>query len=126
LDGGDHVILVGRVERYSRFQGEPLLFAQGRYAIADDHPDLSEVKDTANVTPLPFETHAASLVRLANYATHRLTARLESAYQNHGFERVPARLGGWLRTEPRSLEDLVMHTYLGRQVVLDALQEMSL
>ena len=32
LDGGDHIILLGRVLRFARFGGQPLLFAQGQYA----------------------------------------------------------------------------------------------
>lgn len=41
-DGGDHVILVGRVVRFSRFIEEPLLFVQGRYVVAADHPDAPQ------------------------------------------------------------------------------------
>lgn len=41
LDGGDHLLIVGRVKRYARFGGEPLLFAQGHYAVAQEHPALS-------------------------------------------------------------------------------------
>ncbi|MBN9428230.1 MAG: flavin reductase family protein [Burkholderiales bacterium] len=41
LDGGDHLLIVGRVERYARFHGEPLLFTQGHYAVAQEHPALS-------------------------------------------------------------------------------------
>ena len=37
-EGGDHMILVGQVERYARFDGEPLLFSQGQYAVAQTHP----------------------------------------------------------------------------------------
>lgn len=37
LDGGDHVILIGLVERYCRFDRQPLLFAQGRYAMVTDY-----------------------------------------------------------------------------------------
>ena len=39
-EGGDHVILVGRVVRYTLSDAEALLFAQGRYGVAEDHPDL--------------------------------------------------------------------------------------
>ena len=38
LAGGDHIILVGRVKRYARFPGSPLLYVQGRYAVAENHP----------------------------------------------------------------------------------------
>lgn len=31
IDGGDHVIFIGEVERFSRRHGEPLLFLGGRY-----------------------------------------------------------------------------------------------
>jgi flavin reductase (DIM6/NTAB) family NADH-FMN oxidoreductase RutF len=34
-DGGDHVILVGRVERFSTAERAPLLFYRGRYATPD-------------------------------------------------------------------------------------------
>src|SRR5690606_27635684 len=38
LDGGDHLIVIGRVLHFTRRAGEPLLFAQGRYALSQDHP----------------------------------------------------------------------------------------
>ena len=31
-DGGDHIIIVGRVERFAHRPGEPLLYYRGRYA----------------------------------------------------------------------------------------------
>jgi len=41
-DGGDHVIVVGEVERYGRFEGEPLVFHSGCYRIATRHPDVAD------------------------------------------------------------------------------------
>lgn len=35
-DGGDHLIMVGRVRRYARYEREPLVFAKGRYALTVD------------------------------------------------------------------------------------------
>jgi len=35
-EAGDHVIYLGEVERYARFDGEPLVHAQGRYGRLDD------------------------------------------------------------------------------------------
>jgi 4-hydroxyphenylacetate 3-hydroxylase, reductase component len=40
--GGDHLILVGRVQRAVQFDRNTLLFAQGRYRIAADHPAEQE------------------------------------------------------------------------------------
>ena len=38
-DGGDHLILVGEVSRYSRYDRQPLLFVKGGYAVSAVHPD---------------------------------------------------------------------------------------
>nr|WP_211168923.1 flavin reductase family protein [Aromatoleum toluvorans] len=37
-DGGDHLILVGRVQRFATDERPPLLFYRGRYATADGEP----------------------------------------------------------------------------------------
>lgn len=39
-EGGDHVILLGEVERYCRVDGEPLVFHSGCYRVATRHPQL--------------------------------------------------------------------------------------
>lgn len=36
--GGDHVVFIGEVMRYDARPGEPLIYAGGRYAIAEPHP----------------------------------------------------------------------------------------
>jgi flavin reductase (DIM6/NTAB) family NADH-FMN oxidoreductase RutF len=41
-DGGDHIIFLGEVESYERFEGEPLVFHSGRYHVATRHPDIPE------------------------------------------------------------------------------------
>lgn len=40
IEAGDHVVVIGEVERYETFGGEPLVFHSGRYRIATRHPDL--------------------------------------------------------------------------------------
>jgi flavin reductase (DIM6/NTAB) family NADH-FMN oxidoreductase RutF len=42
LDGGDHVIMIGEVERYETFGGEPLVFHSGFYRVATRHPELDQ------------------------------------------------------------------------------------
>jgi len=41
-DGGDHVIMVGEVERYGRLEGEPLVFHSGCYRVATRHPHVPD------------------------------------------------------------------------------------
>jgi flavin reductase (DIM6/NTAB) family NADH-FMN oxidoreductase RutF len=40
VDGGDHVIVIGEVERYDAPGGEPLVFHSGFYRVATRHPEL--------------------------------------------------------------------------------------
>ncbi|MEX2451257.1 MAG: Cro/CI family transcriptional regulator [Rhodospirillales bacterium] len=38
-EGGDHLIFIGEVERFTFKDGEPLLYNSGKYGIAAPHPD---------------------------------------------------------------------------------------
>jgi flavin reductase (DIM6/NTAB) family NADH-FMN oxidoreductase RutF len=40
MTGGDHLIQVGEVEDYQRFDGEPLIFHSGRYRVTTKHPQF--------------------------------------------------------------------------------------
>lgn len=40
-DGGDHLIFIGEVEQYDRFDGEPLVFHAGAYRVAARHPECT-------------------------------------------------------------------------------------
>ncbi len=41
-DGGDHLIFIGEVERYDRFDGEPLVFHSGYYQVTTRHPECMQ------------------------------------------------------------------------------------
>lgn len=40
LDGGDHIIVIGEIEHFEIFDGEPLVFHSGSYRVATRHPDF--------------------------------------------------------------------------------------
>jgi flavin reductase (DIM6/NTAB) family NADH-FMN oxidoreductase RutF len=40
VDAGDHIIMIGEIEHFETFDGEPLVFHSGSYRIATRHPDL--------------------------------------------------------------------------------------
>ena len=56
FEGGDHVILVGRVRNYRRHPGAALVYAQGRYAIAEDHPALRATEPLPQRSAEPCRT----------------------------------------------------------------------
>ncbi len=45
IDGGDHLLFVGRVERLSYGDGSPLIFSGGKYCVAAELPDDSDQLD---------------------------------------------------------------------------------
>ncbi|WP_342640970.1 flavin reductase [Rhodoligotrophos ferricapiens] len=40
-EGGDHLILLGEVETFRRYERPPLIFAKGRYAVTAEHPEIT-------------------------------------------------------------------------------------
>lgn len=55
-DGGDHVLLIGRVLRHARYPGKALLYLQGRYAVADEHRMPAQFE---RIAPVPSAEDAA-------------------------------------------------------------------
>ncbi|MEN9888251.1 MAG: flavin reductase [Pseudomonadota bacterium] len=114
LEGGDHLILVGRVERYARFVGEPLLFTQGRYAITQEHPGAEQTPSPAVVrSECPQDAIDGSLLRLLHYASNQMSSCFDAHRMIEGLNVAQFRFYGWLRTQSRSLEQLKQLTYLG-------------
>jgi len=114
FDGGHHLVLVGRVEHFCRYDRQPLLFAKGRYAVAADHPD-SRVVDAAPVaSPAPTtQEHPLSLLMVRAYSV--MATRLERARRSSGLglSLMQARLlkAVHARSDTR-LEDLLPELFL--------------
>lgn len=76
-EGGDHIIFVGRVLDFARQEKKPLVFLQGRYAVAAGKPSLEEVQ-SATITS--FSSNALDyLLPRAHYQIYmRVRAHHES------------------------------------------------
>lgn len=82
--GGDHVVYLGRVERFSRSHRRPLAFGSGRYMVAYSH-DLGPValslgRDTASIEAIGLATKALPEV-CAAVGDHTLGL---AVWGNHG------------------------------------------
>lgn len=62
-EGGDHIIMVGRVTHYERYDRAPLLFVQGRFGLIADHPEA--ITDEALPPPAGGQHTLFTLFRLA-------------------------------------------------------------
>ncbi len=123
-DGGDHIIIIGRVVAFERNEGDALLFCQGRYAVAFDHPDLrpsSQIQVTVNEAD-----GAASFWRLMFLAQHRMSQRFEKHRQEEGLTAAESRLLAALSENADcNIDQIVTECFLTRQVVKDALCRLS-
>jgi flavin reductase (DIM6/NTAB) family NADH-FMN oxidoreductase RutF len=119
-DGGDHVVFVGRVERYACFDRSGLVFAQGRYALAISHP--------GRPPDLQLAGHPRDDFFLPLLA--RAYAYLADAFSEHhgaeGVDTAQARVLAFLAIgSGASAEAIAARTFLGENTVQDALARLA-
>src|SRR6516164_2308087 len=126
LQGGDHVILIGRVKKYSRYAGNALLYAQGRYAVAEDHPSL-QLK-TSNLAKAGAELNVSEmrLMALLAYVEMYASDAFDRYRQSQGLNIAQSRIlfalsGG----NQLSLEEIVARSFLPRDSAEDALDSLT-
>lgn len=123
LDGGDHVILIGEVERYARFDGQPLVFSQGQYAVSQNHPQLNQ-----STAPAPDAPTAGAVkppfLRLLSVASQRMSASFDEHRRALGLTVGSTRVLSRLREAACSIEALEQATYLGPDAFADTLADL--
>ncbi|MEO0003423.1 MAG: flavin reductase [Pseudomonadota bacterium] len=119
-EGGDHLILVGHVERHARYEGAPLLFTQGRYGVAQEHPALAEAAPQSQARAAS-ELSDSELLRQLVYASQRLSLDFESHRQALGLTMPMSRLLNRLLEGACDPVELARATYLEAEEVADGL-----
>jgi flavin reductase (DIM6/NTAB) family NADH-FMN oxidoreductase RutF/DNA-binding MarR family transcriptional regulator len=123
--GGDHVILVGRVKKYVRYAGNALLYAQGRYAVAEDHPTLLlRPSDSAKAADKPVgDLHFMALLAYVEmYASDAFDKHRQSQGLNLSQSRVLFALSAG---QPAQLNDIMARSFQPREPVEDAIDSLS-
>jgi 4-hydroxyphenylacetate 3-hydroxylase, reductase component len=122
--GGDHLIVLGEVERFVRHDRGALLFAQGRYCVAADFPDLTERPKAAG------QAHASGpmneFITALMYRAHGvLSAALDEGRQAEGITVLQSRLMAAIETLPGSaLESLLPELFLGFNAAENTVNEL--
>ena len=121
-EGGDHVLLVGRVRHFARFEREPLLFVQGRYGVAVDHPGLQPVQSAAAI---PAER--TSLMVMLLYAYQAMSSEFDERRRSVGLTLAQSRVLAVLHQSrtPLGMSELVRRTYLGSRDAEDAVADLA-
>jgi len=122
-EGGDHVLMVGRVMRFSRFDKEPLLFVQGRYGVAVDHPGL-KADPEATVAEAPVAETSLMVMLLIAYQA--LSEKFEVHRRAEGLTLAQSRvLAALYREAGLTLSSLARQAYLGMRDAEDAVAELT-
>jgi DNA-binding MarR family transcriptional regulator len=122
-DGGDHMIIVGRVRRFSQFEGGGLLFAQGRYGIAEDHPDVRRERQATSSQPGDIMRDSATMRLLLR--AHYMHGKFEQSHLAEALTIPQIRVLNGLYDEPRlTVEQLSDRMYLGQRDAEDAVGEL--
>ncbi|MDO1484615.1 flavin reductase [Rhodococcus rhodochrous] len=124
FDGGDHHILVGRVQRYARYEGAPLLFSQGQYSVSQSHPDLALHVDTSQVST-EDQSEESLFMSLLQATDHHMSALFQHHRQQIGVTVATARILNRLWRGSCSRDVLEQDTYLGENTVDDALSDLE-
>lgn len=123
-EGGDHLILIGHVDRYVRFEGGPLVFAQGQYAVTGNHPSLGAPAGVPAAAPVADESEVPFL-KLLSLTTQRMSALFEEHRQVLGVTTASTRILHRLSQGACDPEALERATYLGTGAVEDALGDLT-
>lgn len=122
VEGGDHLLLIGRVERYARFAGEPLLFTQGRYAVTQEHPDaLVQADPNAAPVDVAYDVSRGTILRLLHYTSNRMSLAFMRHRVAESLSVAQFRIYGWLRDQSHTAEELKRLAYLGSRDTDDTL-----
>lgn len=122
-DGGDHMLFIGQVSHFSHRDGEPLIFAQGRYGVVTDHPGTSKPtlpeKEEESIEKPTFS-------RLVFHAYRALTSAFES---NRRQEDVTVSqhkvLTALFRHDALSPYDIADLMFLGERDAADAASDLE-
>jgi flavin reductase (DIM6/NTAB) family NADH-FMN oxidoreductase RutF/DNA-binding MarR family transcriptional regulator len=121
-EGGDHIIFLGRVERFRCFDRAGLLFARGRYALALDLPGSPSDEVRFEEEGHPRDDFFLPLLV-------RAYAYLSEAFQEHrdaeGLSVNQSRVLAFLATRPGASADVIARlTLLGVATVEDAIAKL--
>lgn len=125
MDAGDHLILLGRVNRFARYEGAPLLFSQGQYGSFSSHPDLGAdgaPEAGAAVDPNGEEALFPTLLRAAD---RTMSALFDEQRKALGITRLTSRVLNRLAMGARSTEEVRAEAFLGENSVVEALNELA-
>lgn len=124
VEAGDHLILLGRVRRFSRFDGKPLLFSQGQYGSFSSHPELGDpVVPLSDVVGTADEEALFPTVLKA--AHHTMSALFANQREKLGITQPVGRVLNRLALGARTTAEVRDEAFISEIAADDALAELA-
>jgi flavin reductase (DIM6/NTAB) family NADH-FMN oxidoreductase RutF/DNA-binding MarR family transcriptional regulator len=124
-DAGDHMLMIGEVERFSHGDEQPLIFLQGRYCTAQEHPGLKS--ESASAPALrEQERHELAITTLLFRAHHMTSLAFESHRKAEGLSTEQSRTLVFLSEQPvRSVQELADGVFTRHEEAHDTISELT-
>lgn len=123
--GGDHLVILGEVERYARSSREALLFVQGRYSCAAEYPDLHGVRPPTPGPERPRGPMDEFMTALLYRAHGALSGALETGRRAEGLTLLQSRVMAAVQTLPgRTIDELLPDLFLGANAAEETVAEL--
>lgn len=124
LDGGDHHILVGKVECFSRYEGAPLLFTQGQYGVGQNHPALA-LGPQSPAHEDDDRSEQMLFMSLIQATDHHMSALFQEHRRQIGLTVATSRVLNRLARGACSKDVLERDAFLGDVAAEDALEDLE-
>lgn len=126
VPGGDHQILIGRVQKFTRFSGEPLLFAQGQYKAAVEHPQLANTAASeASSNGIPSTDDEPLFVSLLKSTEQFLSDKFGEHREMLGVDAAETRVINLLDQNPYNVSQLAVAALMRTDAVEDTLADLG-
>ncbi|HEV7326142.1 MAG TPA: flavin reductase [Bosea sp. (in: a-proteobacteria)] len=126
IEAGDHVLIIGHVVHFVQGEGEPLVFSQGRYGLAVDHPELKvDGPGAPENSGVADPSEAALFFRLMFGAFHALFDSFDAHRRAEDITPVELRaLVGIYEVPDSGMQDLLRRMHLTPAEAQDAVADL--
>lgn len=123
-EAGDHIIMIGRVEKVSLSDQRPLVFSEGRYSASIEHPSSRTPRPTGLGGEGSDPLHQFISVLLLR-AYNRMSDEMAEIHEAEDISKNESRILNMVCTWPgRTLAQLMPRIYLTELAAEDTLQEL--
>lgn len=122
--GGDHEVVIGRVHRYTRFEGAPLLFSQGQYRVGSDHPQLENTSAAEDLRLGDGKEGGPIFVSLLKTTERCLSDQFQEYREQLELSVAGSRIINILDDGPARVDQLASGALMGTAAIEDTLQDL--